>query len=355
MDNAYNAKAYSAASQTSPLASDTILRRNPTEHDVQIEILFCGICHSDLHQVRNEWRDAMPTVYPCVPGHEIIGRVTKVGSTVTKYKPGDLAAIGCLVDSDHTCPNCREGLEQFCPNMTLTYNSPDKHLGGVTYGGYSDSIVVDERFVLRVPSNLNLAGAAPLLCAGITTYSPMRHWGVTTGKKVGVVGLGGLGHMAVKFAHALGAHVVVFTTSPSKKEDAFRLGADEVVVSSNANEMQKHTGSFDFILDAVSADHDINAYLNLLARDGTVTLVGAPEKPLAVAAFSLLFGRRSLSGSPIGGIAETQEMLDFCGEHNVTADVELIPIQKVNEAYERLLKSNVKYRFSIDMASLKSD
>jgi len=355
MDNAYNAKAYSAASQTSPLASDTILRRNPTEHDVQIEILFCGICHSDLHQVRNEWRDAMPTVYPCVPGHEIVGRVTKVGSTVTKYKPGDLAAIGCLVDSDHTCPNCREGLEQFCPNMTLTYNSPDKHLGGVTYGGYSDSIVVDERFVLRVPSNLDLAGAAPLLCAGITTYSPMRHWGVTTGKKVGVVGLGGLGHMAVKFAHALGAHVVVFTTSPSKKEDAFRLGADEVVVSSNANEMQKHTGSFDFILDAVSADHDINAYLNLLARDGTVTLVGAPEKPLAVAAFSLLFGRRSLSGSPIGGIAETQEMLDFCGEHNVTADVELIPIQKVNEAYERLLKSNVKYRFSIDMASLKSD
>src|SRR6476646_3051109 len=355
MQNAFNVKAYSAANERSPLASDTILRLNPTERDVQIEILFCGICHSDLHQVRNEWRDAMPTVYPCVPGHEIVGRVTKVGSTVTKYKPGDLAAIGCLVDSDHTCPNCREGLEQFCRNMTLTYNFPDTHLGGVTYGGYSESIVVDERFVLRVPSNLNLAGAAPLLCAGITTYSPMRHWGVTTGKKVGVVGLGGLGHMAVKFAHALGAHVVVFTTSPSKKEDAFRLGADEVVVSSNANEMQKHTGSFDFILDAVSADHDINAYLNLLARDGTVALVGAPEKPLAVAAFSLLFGRRSLSGSPIGGIAETQEMLDFCGEHNVTADVELIPIQKVNEAYERLLKSNVKYRFSIDMASLKSD
>jgi alcohol dehydrogenase (NADP+) len=354
MDNAYNAKAYSAASETSPLASDTILRRNPTERDVQIEILFCGICHSDLHQVRNEWRDAMPTVYPCVPGHEIVGRVTKVGSAVTKYKPGDLVAVGCLVDSDHTCLNCREGLEQFCPNMTLTYNSPDKHLGGVTYGGYSDSIVVDEHFVLRVPSNLDLAGAAPLLCAGITTYSPMRHWGVTTGKKVGVVGLGGLGHMAVKFAHALGAHVVVFTTSPNKKEDAFRLGADEVVVSRNANEMQKHTSSFDFILDAVSADHDINAYLNLLARDGTITLVGAPEKPLAVAAFSLLFGRRSLSGSPIGGIAETQEMLDFCGEHNVTADVEVIPIQKVNEAYERLLKSDVKYRFSIDMASLKS-
>jgi uncharacterized zinc-type alcohol dehydrogenase-like protein len=295
MDNAYNAKAYSAASETSPLASDTILRRNPTERDVQVEILFCGICHSDLHQVRNEWRDAMPTVYPCVAGHEIVGRVTKVGFAVTKYKPGDLVAVGCLVDSDHTCPNCREGLEQFCPNMTLTYNSTDKHLGGVTYGGYSDSIVVDEHFVLRVPSNLDLAGAAPLLCAGITTYSPMRHWGVSTGKKVGVVGLGGLGHMAVKFAHALGAHVVVFTTSPNKKEDAFRLGADEVVVSRNANEVQTHTGSFDFILDAVSADNDINAYLNLLARDGTITLVGAPEKPLAVAAFSLLHGLPQIS------------------------------------------------------------
>jgi uncharacterized zinc-type alcohol dehydrogenase-like protein len=355
MDNAYNAKAYSAASEMSALAVDTILRRSPTETDVQIEILFCGICHSDLHQVRNEWRDAMPTVYPCVPGHEIVGRATKVGSAVTKYKPGDLAAVGCLVDSDHTCPNCMEGLEQFCPNMTLTYNSPDKHLGGVTYGGYSDSIVVDERFVLGVPSNLDLAGAAPLLCAGITTYSPMRHWGVTKGKKVGVVGLGGLGHMGVKFAHALGAHVVVFTTSPNKKEDAFRLGADEVVVSRDSNEMQKHTGSFDFILDAVSADHDINAYLNLISRDGTITLVGAPEKPLAVAAFSLIFGRRSLAGSPIGGIAETQEMLNFCGKHNITADVEVIPIQKVNEAYDRLLKSDVKYRFSIDMASLKAE
>ncbi len=353
MQNAYNAKAYSAASERSPLASDTILRRNPTERDVQIEILFCGICHSDLHQVRNEWRETLPTVYPCVPGHEIVGRVTKVGSAAAKFKPGDLVAVGCMVDSDGECHHCREGLEQFCPNMTLTYNFPDKHLGGVTYGGYSDSIVVDERFVLRVPSNLDLPGAAPLLCAGITTYSPMRHWGVTKGKKVGVVGLGGLGHMAVKFAHALGAHVVVFTTSPNKKEDALRLGADEVVVSRNENEMKKHTGSFDFILDAVSADHDINAYLNLLARDGTVTLVGAPEKPLAVSAFSLLFGRRSLSGSPIGGIAETQEMLDFCGTHNITAEVEVIPIQKVNEAYERLLKSDVKYRFSIDMASLQ--
>jgi uncharacterized zinc-type alcohol dehydrogenase-like protein len=355
MHNAYTAKAYSAASETSPLASDTIPRRNPTERDVQIEILFCGICHSDLHQVRNEWRDVMPTVYPCIPGHEIVGRVTKVGSAVTKYKPGDLVAVGCMVDSDSTCPECLAGLEQFCPHLTLTYNGPDKHLGGVTYGGYSDSVVVDERFVLRVPPNLDLAGAAPLLCAGITTYSPMRHWSVTKGKKVGVVGLGGLGHMGVKFAHALGAHVVVFTTSPNKREDALRLGADEVVVSRNADEMKKHAGSFDFILDAVSADHDINAYINLLRRDGNITLVGAPEKPLAVAAFSLLARRRSLSGSPIGGIAETQEMLDFCGAHNITADVEVIPIQKVNEAYERLLKSDVKYRFSIDMASLRSE
>jgi len=350
----YNAKAYSAVSATSRLASATIPRRDPAEHDVQIEILFCGICHSDLHQVRNEWSGFMPTVYPCVPGHEIVGRVTKVGSAVKKFKPGDLAAVGCLVDSDRTCPECKAGFEQFCANMTLTYNSPDKHTGAVTYGGYSDSIVVDERFVLRVPSNLDLAGAAPLLCAGITTYSPMRHWGVTKGKKVGVVGIGGLGHMAVKIAHALGAHVVAFTTSASKKEDALRLGADEVVVSRNANEMQKHAGSFHFILDAVAAAHDINAYLNLLRRDGNITLVGAPEKPLAVSAFALIFGRRSLSGSPIGGIAETQEMLDFCGKHNITANVEVIPIQKVNEAYERLLKSDVKYRFSIDMASLKS-
>jgi len=351
----YNTKAYSATSATSQLASTTIRRRDPTEHDVQIEILYCGICHSDLHQVRNEWSGVMPTVYPCVPGHEIVGRVTKVGSAVSKFKPADLAAVGCMVDSDGTCPECQAGLEQFCPNFTLTYNFPDKHLGGVTFGGYSDSIVVDQRFVLRVPSNLKLARAAPLLCAGITTYSPMRHWGVTKGKKVGVVGIGGLGHMGVKFAHALGAQVVVFTTSPKKKEDALRLGADEVVISRNVDEMQKHAGSFDFILDAVSADHDISAYINLLRRDGNITLVGAPEKPLPVSAFGLIMGRRSLSGSPIGGIAETQEMLDFCGQHNITADVEVIPIQKVNEAYERLLKSDVKYRFSIDMASLKSE
>jgi len=351
----YNAKAYSAASAKSPLASMKIPRRDPAKDDVRIEILYCGICHSDLHQVRNEWIGVMPTVYPCVPGHEIVGRVTEVGAGVTKFKAGDLAAVGCMVDSDRTCPECQAGLEQFCSNMTLTYNFPDKHLGGVTYGGYSDSIVVDQRFVLRVPANLNLAGAAPLLCAGITTYSPMRHWGVSKGKKVGVVGLGGLGHMGVKFAHALGAHVVVFTTSPKKKEDAIHLGADEVIVSNNANEMQKHDRSFDFILDAVSADHDINTYINLLRRDGNITLVGAPEKPLSVSAFGLLMARRSLSGSPIGGIAETQEMLDFCGNHKITADVEVIPIQKVNEAYERLLKSDVKYRFSIDMASLKSE
>lgn len=352
----YKAKAYSAGSPSSALASTSIPRREPTEQDVQIEILFCGICHSDLHQVRNEWKDVMPTVYPCVPGHEIVGRVTKVGAGVKKFKAGDLAAVGCMVDSDHTCPNCREGLEQFCPNLTLTYNFPDKHkTAPVTYGGYSDSIVVNERFVLHVPANLSLAGAAPLLCAGITTYSPMRHWDVTKGKKVGVVGLGGLGHMGVKFAHALGAHTVVFTTSPGKKEDALRLGADEVVLSRDANEMARHVGSFDVILDAVSANHDINAYINLLARDGNLTLVGAPDKPLAVSAFGLIMGRRSLSGSPIGGIPETQEMLDFCGQHNITSDVEVIAIQQVNEAYERLLKSDVKYRFSIDMASLKSE
>jgi len=331
----YNTKAYAAASATSPLSSIEINRRDPTEHDVAIDILFCGICHSDLHSVRNEWSSVMSTTYPIVPGHEIVGRVTQVGSAVTKYKPGDLAGVGCLVDSDGTCPHCRANLEQFCPNQTLTFNSPDKHLGGVTYGGYSDRIVVDERFVLQVPTNLDLAGVAPLLCAGITTYSPLRHWGVTEGKKVGIVGLGGLGHMGVKFARAFGAHVVVFTTSPDKTEDALRLGAHEVVVSRNADEMQKHAGSFDFILDTVSAKHDVNAYLNLLRLDGNITLVGAPEKPLDIAAFSLIMGRRSLSGSNIGGIAETQEMLDFCGEHNIIADVEVLPIQKVNEAYER--------------------
>jgi uncharacterized zinc-type alcohol dehydrogenase-like protein len=339
----YKSKAYSAASATSPLASTTIPRREPTDRDVQIEILFCGICHSDLHYARDEWHDVMPTVYPCVPGHEIVGRVTQVGSAVSTFKAGDLVGVGCMVDSDHTCPSCQAGLQQFCPNQVLTY------------GGYSDSIVVDEGFVLRIPTNLNLAGAAPLLCAGITTYSPMRHWGVTKGKKVGIVGLGGLGHMGVKFSHAFGAHTVVFTTSPNKKDDALRLGADEVVISRNADEMKKHAGSFDFILDCVAAEHDINAYIHMLTRDGNITLVGAPEKPLPVSAFSLIFGRRSLSGSPIGGIPETQEMLDFCGTHNITSDVEVTAIQKINEAYERIVKSDVKYRFSIDMASLKSE
>src|SRR4051794_18221717 len=298
----YKSKAYSAASATSSLASTTIPRRDPTERDVQIEILFCGICHSDLHQARNEWSNVMPTVYPCVPGHEIVGRATWVGSAVTKYKPGDLVAVGCMVDSDHTCPHCRDGLEQFCPNMTLTYNSPDKHLGGVTYGGYSDSIVVDEQFVLRVPSNLDLAGAAPLLCAGITTYSPMRHWGVTKGKDVGVVGLGGLGHMAVKFAHALGAHVVVFTTSSNKKEDAHRLGADDVVVSRDTDQMSKHVGRFDFIVDPVSGEDDINMSLQLLRPGCNLTIVGAPDNPHAVAAMSLPFNRQSPPGSLIGCI-----------------------------------------------------
>ncbi len=352
----YNTKPTPPRSPTSLLASATIPRREPTDRDVQIEILFCGICHSDLHLVHNEWSSVMPTVYPIVPGHEIVGRVTKVGAAVTKYKAGDLAAVGCLVDSDQTCPMCEAGLENFCPNLTLTFNSPDKHgTAPVTYGGYSASIVVDERFVLRVPTNLDLAGVAPLLCAGITTYSPLRHWGVTKGKKVGVVGLGGLGHMGVKFAHAFGAHTVVFTTSPNKKEDALRLGADEVVISRNADEMQKHASSFDFILDCVSAEHDVNAYINLLKLDGNLTMVGVPSNPLAVNVFGLIIGRRSFSGSNIGGLPETQEMLDFCGEHNITADVEVIPIQQVNEAYERLLKSDVKYRFAIDMASLKAE
>ena len=350
----YEARAYGASSAGSALAPATIRRRAPKPQDVQLEVLFCGVCHSDLHQVRNEWQSIMPTVYPCVPGHEIVGRVVKAGSAVRKFKEGDLAAVGCLVDSDRTCVNCQEGYEQFCNSMpTFTYNGPDKHLGGVTYGGYSDSIVVDEAFVLRVPGRLDPAGVAPLLCAGITTYSPLRHWNVRKGQKVGVVGLGGLGHMAVKFANAFGANVVLFTTSPNKSADAVRLGAHEVVVSKNATEMEKHLGSFDFILDTVSAVHDLNAYLTLLKRDGTLTLVGAPETPMPVAAFNLLFGRHRLAGSAIGGIRETQEMLDFCGEHGITADIERIPIQKINEAYERLLKSDVKYRFVIDNASLK--
>jgi len=350
----YPAKAFAAQSPTSGLARFNFERRSPGPQDVQIEILYCGVCHSDLHQVRNEWKEVMPTVYPCVPGHEIVGRVVKVGNGVKKLKKGDIAAVGCMVDSCRKCANCLAGEEQYCEvGLTLTYNGEDKILGGVTRGGYSDSIVVDEAYVLRVPNGLDPAGTAPLLCAGITTYSPLHHWKVGKGQKVGVVGLGGLGHMGVKFANALGAHVVLFTTSPNKAQDAKRLGASEVVISKNEAEMQKHAGSFNFILDCVSADHDLNAYLQLLKLDGTMTLVGAPEKPAPVAAFNLLMKRRRLAGSAIGGIRETQEMLDFCGEKGITADIELIKIQDVNQAYERLLKSDVKYRFVIDMASLQ--
>ena len=343
-------KAYAAKNATDPLTPFSFERRNLGNDDVQIEILYCGVCHSDLHTVRSEWGIA----YPCVPGHEIVGRVLKVGKDVNKFKEGDTVGVGCMVDSCRTCANCKDNLEQFCEKGAIfTYNSPDKHTGGITYGGYSESIVVDKEFVLKIPKNLDLAATAPLLCAGITTYSPLRYHNVTKGQKVGVVGLGGLGHVGVKLAKALGAHVVVFTTSPSKVEDALRLGADEVVNSKNEDEMQKHLNSFHFILDTVSAKHDINAYLLMLRRDGNLTQVGVPPEPLLLSVGSLIFGRRSLSGSLIGGIKETQEMLDFCGKHNVTADIELIPIQNINEAYDRLVKSDVKYRFVIDMASLK--
>jgi alcohol dehydrogenase (NADP+) len=347
----YSTKAYATTSATAPLGPAVIERRAPTPTDVQIEILYCGVCHSDLHFARNEWHF---TEYPAVPGHEIVGRVKAVGNGVKKFKVGDTVGVGCLVDSCRTCPNCRTGLEQFCDNgMVMTYGSVDKHLGRPTLGGYSQSIVVTEDFVLRMPANLNPAAAAPLLCAGITTYSPLRHWKVGPGQKVGIVGLGGLGHMAVKFAKAFGANVVLFTTSPGKVADGKRLGAHEVVISTDAAQMTAHAGSFDFILDAVSASHDINAYLNLLKRDGNLVLVGAPEKPLPVAAFPLLFRRRSISGSLIGGLPETQEMLDFCGQHNITSDIEMIRMDQINTAYERMLKSDVKYRFVIDMASLK--
>jgi uncharacterized zinc-type alcohol dehydrogenase-like protein len=343
-------KAFAAHSASTPLAPFSIQRRDPTPHDVEIQIQFCGVCHSDLHTARNEWHG---TTYPCIPGHEIIGRVTQVGAHVTKFKIGDSVGVGCMVDSCRTCANCKEGFEQFCETATIfTYNSPDKHTGGMTYGGYAQSIVADEAFVLHIPKNLDLAASAPLLCAGITTYSPLRHHDVGPGKKVGIVGLGGLGHMGVKLARAFGAHVVVFTTSPGKVKDAIRLGAHEVVNSKNPEEMARHKNSFHFILDTVAAKHDINAYLQLLKRDGTLTQVGVPSEPLDVQVFNLIINRRSFTGSLIGGIAETQEMLDFCGKHNITSDIEMIPMQKINEAYERLIKSDVKYRFVIDMASL---
>jgi uncharacterized zinc-type alcohol dehydrogenase-like protein len=344
------AKAYAAQSANSPLAPYSFERRDPGPLDVQIEILFCGICHSDIHTVRSEWG---PATYPCVPGHEIVGRVVKVGNQVKKFKEGDLAGVGCMVDSCRTCVHCQAGFEQFCINgATFTYNSPDKKSGGITWGGYSSSIVVDEAFTLKISDKLDLAATAPLLCAGITTYSPLHHWKVGKGQKVGIVGLGGLGHMGVKFAAAMGADVVLFTTSPGKTQDALKLGAKEVVISKNEDEMKKHAGSFDFILDTVAAKHDINAYLGLLKLDGSLVLVGVPEKPLEFSVFSLIFPRRHLSGSLIGGIAETQEMLDFCAEHGIVSDIEMTPIQKVNEAYERVIKSDVKYRFVIDMKSL---
>ena len=343
---------YAAQSATTPLGSFSFDRREPGSNDVEIEIQYCGVCHSDLHIARNEW---MMTVYPVIPGHEIVGRVSRVGGGVTRFAAGDLAGVGCMVDSCGTCADCVEGLEQYCQSFPiLTYNSPDKHTGGMTYGGYSKRIVVDEKFVLRVPANLSLPGAAPLLCAGITTYSPLRHWGVTRGQKVGIAGLGGLGHMGLKFAHALGAHTVLFTTSPGKAADARRLGADDVVISANPDELKRHAGSFDFILDTVSAPHDLDALTALLKRDATLCLVGAPAHPHpSPAVFNLVFRRRQIAGSLIGGIRETQEMLDFCGEHGITSDIELIRMQDINVAYERMLKSDVKYRFVIDMASLR--
>lgn len=344
-------KAFGTEAATNPLQQLNIQRRRPTLHDVEIEILYCGVCHSDLHTARNEWHG---TIYPCVPGHEIVGRVVSVGDHVTKFKVGDLAGVGCMVDSCRECQHCKEGLEQYCEQGNIqTYNSPDKYLGTATYGGYSESIVVIEDFVLRIPENLDLAATAPLLCAGITTYSPLKHWNVGPGQKVGVVGIGGLGHMAVKLAKAMGAEVIVYTTSPSKFEDARRLGADDVVLSKDASQMERYAGKLHFVLDAVAAQHDINAYLNQLRVDGLLALVGAPEHPLPVAAFSLIPFRRSFAGSMIGGIAETQEMLDFCGKHNIVADIEMIDIRQINEAYERMLKGDVKYRFVIDMASLK--
>lgn len=342
---------YAATSAKAPLVPYRFERRDPREMDVVIEILYCGVCHSDLHTVRDEWGKGD---YPIVPGHEIVGRVTAVGKGVTKFKVGDTAGVGCMVDSCRECANCKDDMEQFCmKGATFTYASKDRHDGSVTQGGYSSQIVVDEAFTLRIPDSLDLAATAPLLCAGITTYSPLKHWKVGKGSKVGVVGLGGLGHMALKLAHAFGATVVQFTTSPSKRDDALRLGADEVVLSNDPEQMKQHAGTFDFILDTVSAPHDLNAYLQMLKRDGTMTLVGLPDVPPTIHGGSLIFGRRALAGSLIGGIAETQEMLDFCAKHDIVSDIEKIRIQDINASYERMLKSDVKYRFVIDMASLK--
>ncbi|KQS26561.1 NAD(P)-dependent alcohol dehydrogenase [Dyadobacter sp. Leaf189] len=354
MTQSFEIKAFGNQAKEAELEQLSIQRRKPTPHDVEIDILFCGVCHSDLHTARSEWG---PTMYPCVPGHEIVGKVRNVGGHVSKFKVGDMVGVGCMVDSCRECEYCKEGLEQYCePGMVGTYNAPDPYFpGSPTFGGYSETVVVDEHYVLRIPDNLDLAAAAPLLCAGITTYSPLHHWQVGPGKKVGVVGIGGLGHMAIKIAKAMGAHVVAFTTSETKFAEAKRLGADEVVLSKDKEQMAAFKGKLHFILDAVSAEHDINAYLRLLRVDGSLALVGAPEHPLPVAAFSLIVGRKSFAGSSIGGIRETQEMLDFCGEHNITADIEMIDIQNINEAYERLLKGDVKYRFVIDMASLKGN
>ena len=351
-----SARAFVAPSASEPLSASTIERRATGPNDVEIEILFCGVCHSDLHTARDEW-EVWPTVYPCVPGHEIVGRVRKAGGNVRAFKEGDLAAVGCMVDSCGTCPSCSESLEQYCEtgSTVFTYNSPDPHeTTPVTYGGYSESIVVDERFVLRVPENLDPAAAAPLLCAGITLYSPLRHWQAGPGKKVGIVGLGGLGHMGVKLSHALGAETVLFTRSATKAEEGKRLGADAVVVSKNDDEMQAQAGSFDLIVSTVAVSPNLDPYISLLKRDGTLVLVGAPEHPHpSPTVFNLILGRRSLAGSAIGGIAETQEMLDFCAERGIASDIELIPVQKINDAYSRLLQGDVKYRFVIDMKSLQ--
>ena len=345
---------YAAQDATTPLAPFRFDRRDPGERDVQIEILYCGVCHSDLHTIRGEWGG---TRYPSLPGHEIVGRVTRIGDGVQTFEAGDLVGVGCIVDSCRSCRSCREGLEQYCEvGMTGTYNGPEQGTGANTYGGYSNIIVVDEAYVLRIPEGLDPASAAPLLCAGITTYSPLRRWRVQPGQKVGVVGLGGLGHMAVKLARAMGAHVVLFTTSPGKREDALKLGAHDVVISKDPEAMKAHRNSFDFILDTVAAPHDLDAYLVLLARDGAMVLVGAPAEPHpATTVFNLIAKRRQLAGSLIGGIAETQEMLDFCAEHGITSKIEMIPIQGIEEAYERMLRSDVKYRFVIDMASLKRE